>query len=499
MSTSVLITIILLLSAACLFFRKRKNYPPGPFPWPVVGNLPLLRSLSRTLGGQHCAFLELSRQYDSDVVALRVGCSDVIAVSNQEAIQKVLHNEEYDGRPWNEFIELRNFGSKTGITFNDGREWREMRAWLVRNLRALGLGRRQMLDLMTEELNGILEKMKDGGVHCLNEIIAPAVINVLWTLTAGKRIDDRPRMLYFIDLMKRRARAFDMIGGTLSALPWIRHIAPEKSGYNLLTTVNMELKRFFMETINEHKKNYTANKQDDLIDMFLNEMYSEANSDGLFNENELVMIMMDLFIAGLNTTTTTLDFLFLNMIVNQEVQELLHQELDKVVGFGRTPDLNDKKRLPYTEAILTESQRMCLVVPVIGPRRVLRETKLSGYTIPQEATVILNIWSIHMNPEYYSEPDVFKPERFLQNGVFVPDKNLIFFGEGKRRCPGETLARCAIFLIFVGVMQRCRLLPVPGQESPTLVRVPGLTISPKPYDALLIPRQAATSYVDVPN
>ncbi|XP_046589303.1 probable cytochrome P450 305a1 [Neodiprion lecontei] len=499
MSTSVLIVIIILLGAVSFFFRKKKNYPPGPLPWPIVGNLPLLRSLSRKFGGQDHALLELSCKYGSDLVALRVGSNDLIAVSGQEAIQQVLHNEEYDGRPWNEFINLRNFGHKNGITFNDGPNWREMRAWLVKNLRVLGLGRRQMLDLMTQELNDILEKIKDGGVRNLSKITAPAVINVLWTLTTGKKIDDTQRMLYFIDLMERRSQAFDMTGGILSALPWIKYIAPEKSGYNLLTQVNTEFKRFFMETIEEHKKNYTGKEQDDLINVFFKEMYSEANSDGLFNENELLIIMMDLFIAGITTTRTTLNFLFLNMIVNQDVQERLHQELDKVVGFGRSPDLNDRKRLPYTEAVLTESQRMCLVTPLIGPRRVLRETKLSGYTIPQESTMILNLTSIHMNPEYYSEPDIFKPERFLQNGVYVPDKNLILFGEGKRRCPGEILARCAIFLLFSGVMQRYRLLPDPGEEPPTLVCLPGLTISPKPYDALLIPRQAAPSSVDLPN
>lgn len=80
----------------------------------MIGNLSLLRKLSRKFGGQHLAFLELSRQYGSDVVALRIGTSNVIAVSGLEGIQEVLHNEAYDGRPWNEFTKLRNFGTKNG-------------------------------------------------------------------------------------------------------------------------------------------------------------------------------------------------------------------------------------------------------------------------------------------------------------------------------------------------------------------------------------------------
>lgn len=71
----------------------------------------------------------------------------------------------------------------------DGPRWREMRAWIVRKLRLIGIGRRQMSDLMIEELNEIIEKIKDGGIFHLKPIVNPVVINVLWTLATGKRFN----------------------------------------------------------------------------------------------------------------------------------------------------------------------------------------------------------------------------------------------------------------------------------------------------------------------
>lgn len=74
----------------------------------------LLRRLCREHRGQHGAFLELSRRYSSNLVSLRLGRSSVIAVSGYEVLQKILASDEFDGRPWNEFVKLRNMGMKKG-------------------------------------------------------------------------------------------------------------------------------------------------------------------------------------------------------------------------------------------------------------------------------------------------------------------------------------------------------------------------------------------------
>lgn len=91
-------------------------------------------------------------------------------------------------------------------------------------------------------------------------------------------------------------------------------------------------------------------------------------------------------------------------------------------------------RLPFTEAVMTESQRLRLVVPIIGPRRALNNSTLNGYKIPKNSCILINIYSIHTDPNIFDNPKCFKPERFLNNNTFIPDKKLIFFGGGLFNC-----------------------------------------------------------------
>ena len=86
----------------------------GPFPWPFVGNVGVLRKLTIKLGGQHEALYALSRQFGSPVIKLRLGNCNTFVVSGSRAINQVLNSEEFDGRPWNYFISMRNMGKRKG-------------------------------------------------------------------------------------------------------------------------------------------------------------------------------------------------------------------------------------------------------------------------------------------------------------------------------------------------------------------------------------------------
>lgn len=83
------------------------------------------------------------------------------------------------------------------------------------------------------------------------------------------------------------------------------------------------------------------------------------------------------------------------------------------------------------EAVLTETQRMWTVTPVMGPRRVLQETNLLGFKIEREMSVLINAYSVNMDPVHFPEPDKFMPERFLKDGVYTPSDHLVFFGGGE--------------------------------------------------------------------
>ncbi|XP_072752926.1 probable cytochrome P450 305a1 [Anoplolepis gracilipes] len=486
-----LIAVIFIILLITMVLRQRSNYPPGPFPWPFVGNTYYFKKLSKKLGGQHFAFLELSKRYNSNIIGLRLNASYTIVVSDSKLIQEILSKREYDGRPWNEFIKLRNMGMKKGITMNDGPDWKELRSWSIRCLKKMVFDKRETVEnLFWNELALIQERLKDGGVRHMQTVIAPTVINVLWALVTGKKLsEDQSRLENFIHLMSRRSQIFDLAGGILSGFPWLRFVIPEISGYKLLVTLNNELKNLLMETVNEHKQRYVEKKEEDFIDAFLHEMFTRKDNTSVFSDENLIVTLLDLFIAGIRTTTATLDVLFLQVANHQDVQRKLHEEIDAVIGPNRLPNLEDRVKMPFTEAVLSESQRMWLVTPVIGPRRVLDDTTLGGYTIPKNAIILMNVFYNNMNPELFPDPTSFKPERHLdKNGAYRKNENIILFGKGKRRCPGEALAKSAMFLLFIGIMQKYYLRPLAGEKSIEVKFTSGLLHTLKPYKMLIVPR-----------
>lgn len=96
------------------FLFLKLDYFLGPFSWPFIGNQILLKRLTREFGGQHKAFMELSKQYNSNILTVNVSHEKVIIVSGNKFCNIILQNEEFQGRPWNEFIKIRNMGKKQG-------------------------------------------------------------------------------------------------------------------------------------------------------------------------------------------------------------------------------------------------------------------------------------------------------------------------------------------------------------------------------------------------
>lgn len=402
---------------------------------PFVGNMPQLKKLSKKLGGLHLAMSELAKEHKTNVLGLKFGSDYMVIVFSYPLIRQVLRAEEYESRPDSFFVRLRSMGTKKGVTCTDGEFWNIQRNFVVRHLRNLGFGRSSMDVMILDELQemlGILGQPTNGEGFFMPRIFSPAVINILWALTAGNRISRKDaRLQKLLDLFNRRSKLFDLSGGLLTQFPLLRFIAPEMTGYNLIVEFNKELKEFFMETINAHKENWVEDKEDDLIYAFISEMRKE-NCDPSFTDDQLVMICLDIFVAGAETTSNTLSFAILMMILHPQIQDKVHTCLDSVFSNKKVPRYFERNMVPYVEAVLLEVERFCYVVPLTGPRRVLTDTVIDGYNIPKNATVLLNNHSVHHDPNIWGDPENFRPERFLDDkGQILNNEHLIPFNFGE--------------------------------------------------------------------
>jgi len=202
------------------------------------------------------------------------------------------------------------------------------------------------------------------------------------------------------------------------------------------------------------------------------------------------MVCLDFFIAGSQTTSNTLGFAFLHMLRNQRIQERVYEEIKNALGERRIPSLEDRIRLPYVEAVLAESQRFLHVVPVAGPRRVLCDSVLDEYKIPKGTTILLSLYSVHHDESIWEDPMSFNPDRFMNEANRKLKDELYQFGLGKRRCLGEALAKNFIFLFFTGVLRNFHIGALNPMDIPDFDFIPGITLSPKPYQVNLTPRDS---------
>ncbi|KAB0792145.1 hypothetical protein PPYR_14104 [Photinus pyralis] len=489
---ALLVVVLLVLILVCVLdTRKPKGYPPGPKWWPIVGNYLQFRRRLTVLGYHHLVHEEFSRTY-GPVVCFKMGRNIVVTVSGVEAIREVLTRDEFDGRPDGFFFRLRTFGKRLGIVFSDGKLWQRQRKFSLQHLKNFGFGKREMEAKIAEETRDLIEDLrkKSSDLVFMHNAFDVGVLNVLWTMMAGERFTlDDVRLIKLLQIVHDAFRLFDMSGGLLNQLPVLRFLAPGCCGYTKTVEILKRMWLFLEETIAEHRKTACSSHSRDLIDAFLREMQITSDSDSGFTDEQLLSLCLDLFMAGSETTSNTLGFAVLYMVKYPGVQKRVQEEMDEVVGRNRWPTMNDKINLPYTEAVLMETQRLANVPPLGVAHRATRTTNLFGYTVPEGAIVLTSLYSIHMDDAFWKDPKEFRPDRFLRDGkVTCPEWSFLPFGYGKRRCLGESLAKTNYFLFFTAMLHNFFLHKDPDTTEVVTDGCDGVTISPRPFRVRLASR-----------
>ncbi|OWM71910.1 hypothetical protein CDL15_Pgr017793 [Punica granatum] len=159
-------------------------------------------------------------------------------------------------------------------------------------------------------------------------------------------------------------------------------------------------------------------------------------------EFQIKHLFFDLFVAGTDTTSSTLEWAMAELLRNPEKLSKAQAELENVIGSGKPVEETDIARLPYLQATVKEIFRMHPAIPLLLPRRAGATTQVGGYTIPEGSQILVNVWAICRDPATWKDPDEFIPERFLGLDIDVKGQNfeLLPFGGGRRICPGMPLA-----------------------------------------------------------
>ncbi|XP_071080382.1 cytochrome P450 2H1-like [Haliotis cracherodii] len=485
---TLLVSLVVLAVSYYLFCSSSHELPPGPRAWPVIGNLLDIGKHGRTK--VHLYYAEMQKKY-GNVYRIYFGSSMMTVVNGYGPVHEVLVKQGglFSYRPIWLYGPQQATKKGRGIIWGDGEEWRQLRRMTLRALRDLGVGKSPLEERITEEIHCLKEVLTDldGQPVQIRKNLTRSVANVIYSVLFGSRFEyDDPTFKSLIDATDNLFRT-QGARAAINAIPSIRFLPffgkllqPYIEGSNKISA-------YADSRIEEHRQTYQEGVERDYVDTFLK--YEAENPDStVYTAGNMTRCIMDLILAGTETTSATLDFGILYMIKYPDVQHKCQREIDRVVGCGRTVQVSDRPSLIYTEATLMEIQRMSSIASAAVLRTSPWDTWVGGYRIPRNTLVYTSIYSVLHDPELWGDPHIFKPERFI-----TPEREIIYpgpwipFGGGPRMCAGEILARMELFLFFSNLLQSFHFSKV-GNIDPDIDPEFGMTMTPKPYEVEVLTR-----------
>ncbi|XP_072024663.1 cytochrome P450 2J4-like [Amphiura filiformis] len=483
---------VLLCSATFLIIswilRRPRNMPPGPWSIPILGSLPYL-VLAKYMSPMepHRLFEATARKY-GNIFSLNAFGYHVVVLNSYETIKEAFQNPLLNNRPSNILEDI-----EPGVASASGESWKQQRRFALSTLRGFGVGKRSFEEQISEETKALLDELKgrQDEPFDLQYLIVNAVSNVICAVIFGQRYEYTDED--FKELLANLNQQVEIIGsgGLLLFIPFMKYVRPEL--FRLYTENRERQIRFINKIIDEHRIDHDPEHPRDFIDVCLTEI--DKNNEGLqsslhLNERTLSSTIMQLFGAGSETTATTLRWVILYMMAYPDIQRQVQQEIDSEVGRDRLPKLSDIPNLPFTGAVLLEIQRIVTAVPSGVVHTAAEATMLNGYTIPNDTFLFSNLWSVHHDPNLWKDPFQFKPARFLDpSGNVVHRPELIPFSTGRRICLGENLAKMEIFLFFTHMIHQFTFIAPNDSSNVSFEGISGLTYQPKPFEAVVMPRQ----------
>lgn len=178
------------------------------------------------------------------------------------------------------------------------------------------------------------------------------------------------------------------------------------------------------------------------------------------------------------------------MLKYPHIAEKVHKEIDQVIGSHRPPALDDRTKMPYTEAVIHEIQRFGDLIPIGVPHMVIKDTNFRGYIIPKDTEVYPILHSALFDSRYFDTPDTFNPNHFLDaNGALTKNEAFMPFSVGKRICLGEGIARAELFLFFTTILQNFSVAsPVAPEDIDLTPRECGVGKLPPIYQIQFLSR-----------
>ncbi|CAN0900812.1 Trimethyltridecatetraene synthase [Linum grandiflorum] len=436
----VLFTILPLVVALLIQNTRRRllRLPPGPKPWPIIGNLNLIGSLP------HQSLHKLSQKY-GPVLHLKFGSYPVVVVSSPDMAKQVLKTNDHllAGRPQMAAGKYTTYNYRNITWAPYGPYWRQGRKiYLTELFSSKRLASYEYIRV--EERRAFAARLfstSGGGAEVvLKDHLSRLTLSVISRIVLGRKYfrDDGDEAIVTLGEFQEMLDELFLLNGVLNIGDWIPWLAfLDLQGYvKRMKGLKVKLDRFHEFVLAEHRGKMSNKDEKDMVDLLLG-LADDPHLDVKLDDDS------DLIAGGTDTSATTVEWAMSELMKQPKLIEKATAELDTVVGRDRWVEECDIPNLPFIDAIMKETMRKHPVAVLLAPHLALEDCTLGGYDVAKDTRVFINTWSMGRDPSVWADPERFDPERFLMNDNSIEVKGQSFellpFGSGRRMCPGYSL------------------------------------------------------------
>uniref|UniRef100_A0A8C0BFB0 Uncharacterized protein n=1 Tax=Buteo japonicus TaxID=224669 RepID=A0A8C0BFB0_9AVES len=478
----IALVVCLLILQFLKLQQMRTQLPPGPAPLPVIGNLWLLDfKLHRE------TLTKLTNIY-GNIYTLWMGQTPMVVLNGYKAVKDgiITHSEEISGRPLTPF-----YRDMMGIFLTSGHTWKQQRRFGMTIIRSLALGKNNLEHQIQTEACHLVDIFANtkGKPFDPHTFIVHAIANIICAVVFGHRFSSEDES--FSKLIKLMFLPFCLKSQMYDAFPWLMHCLP--GPHQKVFAYNNFMHNLVIKEVQTHERQNASDPQD-LIDFYLSScectLQTKDDPTSTFNKENMVQTVVDLLLGGTETTSTTLLWALLYMVQYPEIQEKVQREIEAVLEPSHIISYEDRKKLPYTNAVIHEALRMAYYLLERSPKKesvIHRKYNLCFFL--QGTLVLPNLHSVVYDSEHWATPGKFNPNHFLDfDGNFVNKEAFLPFSAGHRVCLGEQMARVELFIIFTNLLRAFTFQLPEGVKEINLEYILGAILQPHPYKLCAIPR-----------
>ncbi|XP_071926449.1 tryptamine 5-hydroxylase-like [Coffea arabica] len=432
--------------------------PPSPSKLPFIGHLHLLTAMP------HVKFAQLAHKL-GPIIYLQLGQVPTVVISSPELAEHILktHDHLMANRPQLIAAQYLSFGC-SDVTFSPyGPYWRQARKVCVTEL--LSSKRVNSFRLIRdEEVNRMLRAV---AAHSNSELDVSESFfrlanHILCRVAFGKRFMDenhetssgggggKKKELAGVLTETQALLAGFCVGDFFPRWRWVNSV----SGMKRRLTKNLkDLRMVCDEIINEHlseKRGRSGDvlEKEDFVDVLLRVQKQEDDLEVPITDDNLKALVLDMFVAGTDTTSATLEWTMTELARHPRVMARAQDEVRQIAASKGRVQESDLPHLHYLRAVIKETMRLHPPVPLLVPRESMAKCTIDNkYEIPARTRVLINTYAIGRDAESWENPLEYNPERFVGKDIIDfkgQDFRFLPFGGGRRGCPGFSFGLASV-------------------------------------------------------